>query len=1084
MNLQVKQLQLKQLIKEKVQSKALIPLSFAQERIWFLTKLDDKSAVFNIPFAFEIQGVVTIEYLQKALEVVINRHVGLTVTMETKKHVPYQRISENSRQAILETITVRNENDLQEQLQLFAETPIQLEVNQAYYNIRLFKLSEDNYVFALVIHHIIFDGWSMNIFMKELAIVYRAISSSLPIQLPEIRTNYLEAVLEERIVYKATKFKKGLAYWREKLSDCNTVLDVSYQKSVSNKEVYKGGQKRLLLSTELVSKLKKVTTAQKRTLFSLFMSVYQTLLYRFSNQENIAVGYSVANRNHKDIEHTIGFFVNTLVAYSKIEHFQSFEILWKQVHQQLLADLAYSNVPFSKIVNELNPSREGTHSPFFQTMLVFNNFSIPDLSIEGISIKPREIKTNQSAFFQTLYINPKNESYECVLEYNKNLFSEATITSFLTAFETMLTAIIENVQTPLGKLPLLPFKNKLIEEKYLTLKEETIVSTFKKIATSYPDKKAVFDTNTIINYKELDVVSDRLASYLLDQNFPTQSRIGVSLTPSTNIPIVLLGILKAGCIYVPIDPSYPTARKNFCITESNIILVIAETISEITNIPVLFIDENENWKSAIIRKEFPKISRLALAYILFTSGSTNQPKPVLGTHNNTMHRLEWMWKKYPFMEDEVAIHRVSLNFVDAIWELFGPLLKGVPVRIATTEERLNLSSFIHLIKKESITRLTVVPSLLKALLQNGFTYENINSLKLCIVSGEKLPQETANRFIDAFPKVQLLNLYGSTEVAGDVSYWEIEAKTTEEIPIGYPIEGNTFYVLDKNLEPLPTGFTGELYVTGTFLSNGYENARETSEKFIPSPFKATHGQRLFKTGDLIQKMENGAYLYQGRIDNLITIRGYRINPLEIEAVLKTQFPAIHNVIVLQRIIQGNEVLVAFLQFNKSVKESIRLDKREFSSKLSEVVPTYMIPDIFVSLPEFPVLYNGKIDRKGFPTDIPVEKKVQISETLSETEQKIYQIWKEALDIEVIQRDSNFFDLGGHSLLLQLIQPKISEALGREISILELFQNTTIKDIAEIITTNKNNKKVVLKEASKRANKRKALLARKSQKTKY
>ncbi|MGB0521895.1 MAG: non-ribosomal peptide synthetase [Flammeovirgaceae bacterium] len=1056
-----KRAKLKDLIQQKLANSAPIPLSLAQERIWFLANLSPNEAIFNIPFAIKIKGELDVARLEESINYLIARHPVLNMQFGKSKNTAYQKLAKQPFSISLQVQQVHDEHSLMKALQTEAAKPISLQ-HPPYYRIKIYQIGHAEWVLFLLFHHIIFDGWSMSIFIRELTTIFYQLSIGKAPELPELETSYLEFVLHERVQFQRNSHQASLDYWLNKLQQIPTFLELPFDRPLPTKQTYNGNAELLVIDKETSWKLHQVAQSEKRTLFSLLMAVYTSLLYRFANQEDICIGYPIANRSQTGTEQIIGFFVNTLVLRAKVDRQQSFDVLWKGIHEQLLQDYSRSHVPFAHVVKACNPARNSAHAPIFQVMFVFNNMRVTSTQLANLEVSPIQLHANQSPFFQTLYVMPNaQKELVCTLEYNTDLFDAATMQSLLHAFQEIIQHICSAPQTEIGRLPLISesayhaLVNHLIPPAPSIQTESTLVSAYQQQVEQSPNKLACYDATHTFTYRQVDELSNALAHYLTEQLPNETMNIGVCLLPSAYLPIILLGIMKAGRAFVPLDTTFPAARLNYCIATAEIRWIITDIQSKHLTQPfsekVLVFDEDQTWSNfntAAIQDNSANDS----AYILFTSGSTGNPKGVIGTHSNTMHRLHWMWEQYPFEQGEIAIQRVSLNFVDAIWEIFGPLLKGIPLRITTLAERLDTSSFLSIMQAERISRLTLVPSQLKVLLASGFHHKNVPQLKLCIVSGEKLEASLVSSFKSNFPATLLLNLYGSTEVAGDVTYWEVsEQAANREVPIGWRIGDTQLYILDDWLEPLPKGFTGELYVGGKTLARGYNQSTETAMRFLPNPFANQQGARLFKTGDRVKFREDGALLYKGRVDDLLKVRGIRIHPTEIEHEL-LKLGGIRDAVVVSQKMDGFDKLIAFVKTENQAddQEPRKLEASNYRLELSQRLPGYLLPDYYIALPHFPRLYNGKLNRNGFPqvTEL-MNEEVAITGIFNDLEQQIAQVWANYLKVTIHNSSSNFFDLGGDSLLLQQIHPQIQQLVGQELTVLDLFQYPTIAEMATL-----------------------------------
>jgi amino acid adenylation domain-containing protein len=1048
---------------ERISRDEELILSFAQQRLWFLTQLQPDSPFNNLCAAFRLQGQLNQQALQQSLNEIVRRHEVLRTNFKTIAGRPIQIISSDATFSLPVIDLSDLSADLQavqiEQLgQTEAQQPFNLQTDLMM-RAKLLRLGEQEYVTLLTIHHIASDGWSIGVFVQELSTLYQAFCTGQLPSLPELPIQYADFAAWQRRWLVEDVLESQLAYWRQHLEGTPALLELPTDHRRPAVQSFRGANYTFEISPEQSAALKSLSQEQGCTLFMTLLAAFKTLLYRYTGNEDIVVGSPIANRNRTEIERLIGFFVNTLVLRSKLEGNLTFEELLGRVREVALGAYSHQDLPFDVLVEELQPQRSLSYTPLFQVMFVLQNAPMSEIELSGLNLSLLENDNGTAKFDLTLFMEETASGLVGTFEYSTDLFEADTIHRMAEHLQTLLSGIVTDPQQYLWELPLLTGAEKTQLVKWNDTQAEypqtqCIHQLFAAQVERTPDAVAVVfedvETRYIasLTYQELNQRANQLAHYLRSLGVGKEVLVGICVERSLDMMVGLLAILKAGGAYLPLDPAYPQQRLAFMLADAGVSFVISHSsfFNIFDKMTVICIDRD--WHSiAQASQENPVNNSTAdsLAYVIYTSGSTGKPKGVWGLHQGAINRFHWMWQTYPFAEGEVCCQKTSLNFVDSVWEIFGPLLHGVKTVIVGDRIVKDPHQFVETLAKHHVTRLVLVPSLLRVLLDSDRNLqERLPKLKFWVTSGEALSIDLLHKFWQTLPDRTLLNLYGSSEVSADVTCYSVTPieQLPERVVIGRPIANTEIHVLDQYLQPVPVGVAGELYVSGAGLARGYLNQPElTAERFI---LKA--GRRLYKTGDLARYRGDGNLEFLGRIDNQVKLRGFRIELGEIEAVL-CQSPRIREAVVVVR--EEQQQLVAYLVCEG--KQVINVTDLHYL--LKEKLPEYMVPSAFVILEALPMLPNGKVDYRALPVSEGVrpelEQQLQLPQT--EVEQAIASIWQEVLRMNEVGIHDNFFELGGHSLLLIQVYSKLQQRFQRDFSLVEMFQYPTIDRLAKFLS---------------------------------
>jgi len=1038
------------------------PLSFAQERLWFLDQLEPNGALYNVPRAFRLKGELNLEALQVSLDKVAERHE----TFRTH----FQLVDGDVRQVIQPSgeipVTVTDLRDLPLDEREAAVTRLgHEEANRSFdlshgplMRARVLRLGEFEHVLLLTNHHIISDAWSGGILFKELSEIYNSVVTGGVVARPALPIQYADFAEWQRDWLQGEELQRQLGYWKEQLKDVSGILELPTDYVRSQSQPAEGDYKFLTLPKDLSRRLNELSHSEGATLFMTLLAAFQILLWRYTKQADIVVGSPIAGRTRSETENLIGFFINTLVLRSKLNDTSTFKEFLSQVKETALGAFAHQDLPFEKLVEELQPQRDLGRNPIFQVMFQFQNTSSPKLEMNGLEVSALEVSTGTSKFDLMLAAREEDDALLCVMEYNTGLFAGETIEHMLRQYTTLLAGIAVTPELAISNLSLMTAaeEQQLIKGWNDTAaefpREKTIHQLFEEQVEHHPNATALIDEAVGLSFAELNTRANQLARYLRHRGVGPEVRVAICLERSIDMIVALLGVLKAGGAYVPLDPAYPAERLSFVIENSEAKLVLSQSNLDLPDltVEVVRLDGIQSELSAEPSHNLVQSGGASnAAHVIYTSGSTGRPKGVISSHSASVNRFAWMWQHFPFAADEVCCQKTSLSFVDSIWEIFVPLLQSVPLVIIPDEVVKDSKRLVNLLHKHNVTRLVLVPSLLRAILEDEDDLGNqLGSLRICVCSGETLPASLGKKFHEQLPHTRLINLFGSSEVAADVTCFEVTTLEGEaSVPIGRPIANTQVYILTDELRPAAIGVPGEIYVGGEGLARGYLNHPEmTAERFVPNPF--VKGERLFRTGDAGRYQPDGNLEYRGRSDHQVKLRGFRIELGEIETTLKSHEHVEEAVVVLRSLADqkdGEPFLVAYLTATGSDPSTA-----ELRSYLRAKLPAYMVPSLFVKLERMPLTASGKLNRLELPEPERADTAGEFVAPRTAVEAVLASIWAAELNLDRVSIEEDFFALGGHSLLLARIGARIREAFQLNLPLRKLFEASTIATLAKQI----------------------------------
>jgi len=1036
-------------------------VSFAQQRLWFLDQIEKNRALYNVPRAMRLSGVLDIDALQRTLNELVSRHEPFRTHFASVDGTLRQIITEHA-ELPLERIDLSGDEREERATQIIREEslrPFDL-AHGPIIRASLLRLDEHEHILLLCTHHIVSDAWSSGILFRELEALYNAFSTSQPSPLAPLPIQYADYAEWQRKWLQGEVLETQLSYWRKQLHGLTGILDLPTDRPRAAGQLSRGAYKVHTLSSDLSSRLAELSKREGATLFMTLLAAFQTLLWRYSNQDDLVVGSPIAGRNRQEIEDLIGFFINTLVLRTNLSGNPTFRALLGQVKETAVGAYAHQDLPFEKLVEELQPQRDLNRNPLFQVMFQFQNTAPPQPSLNGLSTTRVKLPTETAKFDLLLLVREQDDALLCVMEYNTDLFDGETIERMLRNYATLLESIVTNPDAHVADLSLLTTaqRQQILIEWNATKAEfpyqKSIHQVFQEQAQLTPHDVAVVCDTTRLTFAELNARANQLAQYLRRRGVGPEVRVAICVERSVEMIVGLLAILKAGGTYVPLEPSFPAERIAFIQEDSQARVLLTQ--KHLTLMP---------WtgETIYLDSDWPEIARetseapVALAsaensaHVIYTSGSTGRPKGVVSSHRASVNRFAWMWHAYPFVHREVCCQKTSLSFVDSIWEIFGPLLQGVPLVIIPDDVVKDSQSFVKALATHKVTRLVLVPSLLRVMLELGEDLEQqLGNLRFCVCSGETLPVELAMSFRKKLPQTLLINLYGSSEVAADVLCYEVDqTEGLAGIPLGRPIANTSVYVLDSNFQPVPVDVPGEICISGEGLARGYlDQPTLTAEKFVPDPFSSESGARLFRTGDIGRYLSDGNIEYRGRRDHQVKVRGFRIELGEIEAQLATHPQVNQAVAIVSDNERGEKQIIAYVVGDGGVSSD------ELRGHLSRKLPGYMIPAVFVFLDAFPLTASGKINRLALPHPSSAQAVTQKEFVAPRTHVEVILagIWTDVLKVAEIGVNDDFFGLGGHSLLLARIASRIREAFNVDLSLRVLFEASTVAELAKRVET--------------------------------
>ncbi len=1047
-----------------------LPLSFSQQRLWFLDQLEPGSPFYNLPEALRLTGALDRDAFERSLKEILRRHEVLRTSFVTLQDGRPRQVIAPDLELPLEVVDLCSlpaEEREKETLRM-ANAEAQLPFDLAHgplLRFKLLRLGEEEQVVLLTMHHIIGDDWSSNVLIQEFSLLYEAFANGRPSPLPELPIQYADFAAWQRNWLKGEVLETQLNYWKEQLQHSPPLLELPTDRPRPAVQTYRGAYQTFSLPARLSQGLKALCQREGVTLFMLLLAAFETLLYRHSRQEDFNVGTPIANRNRADIENLIGFFVNTLVLPADLSGEPGFTDLLKRVRETSLGAYAHQDLPFEMIVDALQPQRDMSHSPLFQVMFVIQNAPMRAREVQGLTVGSLEAHSGTAKFDLTLFMLEEGERLGGAFEYNTDLFDAATIAHLSQHFSILLQAILDDPSQSIATLPLLsdPERHQLLVEWNDTAApfpdHLCAHQLFEQQALRTPHAPAVSFHGQTLSFDALNRRANRLAHFLQAQNVSPDTLVGVCLPRSPDLVVALLATLKSGAAYLPLDPSYPPERLAFMLQDAQAPLLLTTSSLAATLAPASlphtrFVPLDAAGPAL---EPFPEDDPLSsvtpanLAYVIYTSGSTGKPKGAMISHRGLVNYLTWTRLAYPLALGQGAPVHSSISFDLTVTAFWAPLMQGRPIWLLPEEEGVEaLSSTLAAQGDFSLVKIT--PAHLQLLGQQLSPSLASSRTRAFIIGGENLTHDHLAFWLTHAPHTALVNEYGPTEtVVGCCCYWAPhDCPHPGVIPIGRPILNTRLYVLDAHLQPVPVGVPGELFIGGVGVGRGYLNRPDlTRERFLPDPFSTDPAERLYRTGDLVRYLPDGNLECLGRIDFQVKIRGFRVELGEIEAAL-SRHPAIRENVVWVREDNGLRRLVAYLVPADPASPPSASELRDF---LRRSLPDYMLPAAFVLLQALPLTANGKVDRKALPAPEAARPDLDapFAPPSSPAEHTLAEIWRQVLALPQVGVHDNFFELGGDSILSIQIVARANQA-GLRLSPRQLFEAPTIAGLAALASS--------------------------------
>ncbi|GMU11502.1 non-ribosomal peptide synthetase [Corallococcus caeni] len=1028
-----------------------LPLSFAQQRLWFLDQLEPQGAFHNVPAALRLQGLLDVSALERAFAELFRRHEALRTVFRAQEGRPLHVIlpvpeSPVSRQDLRGLPELAREEEALRQAQEEARRPFDL-ARGPLLRVTLLQLAERQHLLLLTMHHIVSDGWSMSVLVRELVALYEAFRTGKPSPLPELPLQYADYAAWQRQWLEQGALAQQLAWWKRQLDGAPQTVDLPTDRPRPTVQSHKGEQLQVLVPPEVMTRLQALCRREGVTLFMALLAGFQVVLSRYTRRTDIVVGTDIANRNRAETEGLIGFFVNQLVLRGDLGGDPTVRELLSRARETALSAYAHQDLPFEELVKELNPKRSLGQAPLFQVKLVLQNAPVSRLELPGLELSPVGQEATRAKLDLTVAVQETPQGLACVWEYATDLFDGDTVARMAKHFEQALEGLTREASRRLSSLSLLTDaeRHTLLDAwndtRTQALPGPTATALFEAQAARTPDALAAVYGDTSLTYAQLDAKANQLAWHLKQSGVGLESRVGLCVERSLDMAVGILGILKAGAAYLPLDPSYPSDRLAYMLADAAVPVIVtqdalADELPVQGELLVCLDSDAARIAKHPVTKPPVKLEPEHLAYVIYTSGSTGRPKGTLLHHRGLCNTATAAIAALGITPSSRVLQFAAFGFDASVWETFSALLGGAALHLAPREALLLGAPLHGLIASSGITTVTLTPSVLAQLEPEGLPL-----LTSVAAAGEACSAELVRRWS---PGRRFLNAYGPTEVTVCAT---VRANVDPARPtIGTPLPNVRVYVLDDQGQPVPVGVPGQLHVGGVGLARGYlHRADLTAERFVPDAFGPDAGGRLYATGDLVRYLPSGELEFLGRIDHQLKLRGYRIELGEVEAAIADHSAVESTVVLLREDVPGNPRLVAYVV----PREGQVLDLRALKDALLARLPEYMVPSAFVSLQALPLTPNGKLDRQALPvpdTQRPELEKGYVAPR-DELEQQLADIWSELLGVKQVGVHDDFFELGGHSLLGTQLISRIRTTFDVELPLRDIFESPTVENLA-------------------------------------
>jgi amino acid adenylation domain-containing protein len=1029
-----------------------LPLSYAQQRLWFLCQLDPESPVYNIPVAATLTGELDVDALQRAIREIMTRHESLRTCFVHENGVPgvviRDDISWSLQQIDARPIAEAGPAELIRFTSRLTQEPFDI-TRAPLFRAHLLATGPGSHVLLLTVHHIVIDGWSMGVFLRELETLYRAYTSGTAANLPPLAIQYVDYAVWQRRWLESGALERQLGYWKKQLAGAPPVVTFPPDRRRQPVEMFRGARRKVMIPPELVRGLESLSQQHGVTLFMTLLAAFNILLARYTGQDDIVVGSPSAGRTRSELSDLMGIFVNNLVLRTDLSGNPSFSTLLAHLRDVSLQAFEHQDLPFDQLVQALRPERSPDHSPLFQVMFILQNFPIQWVEMPGVTVERLDLGMSTARFDLTVEIFLLNGFLEVIFDYNSDLYDGSSIARMQEHFLSVLNAVVSDPAQRVGDVPLLSPAER---DKLLFTCNQTAAPIppelcfhhrFEEIARNSPDRVALLVNDEAITYGELNLRAERIAAALQARGACPGRLAGIFLPRGVDLVAALIGVAKSGAAWVPLDPVYPKGRIEQILEDARPVAVMTST-ELLDCLPAaaaspLCLDRDEDLRAP---GESPLPSESASqqdpAYVIFTSGSTGRPKGVQIGHRALVNFLEAMREEPGLSEKDVLLAVTTVSFDIAGLELLLPLYAGATVCVA-----LHPGDPARLVRDMDRYRPTVMqatPATWKLLVAAG--WHGDPRLKI-LCGGEALDPALAEALLVRCD--ELWNMYGPTETTIWSAAYPVRHSGAEAIPLGKPIRNTTFYILDSMRQPVPQGVIGELWIGGEGLARGYLNRPDlTAERFLPCPWAESAETRMYRTGDLVRYRNDGALDFCGRADHQVKLRGFRIELGEIDNALRQADGVADAVTILRD--DGEKRLVAYIEHAGPAPTLTAL--RDY---LRETLPDYMIPAAFVLLDKLPRLPNGKLNRASLPKPETAKRDIDSSAApVAGTQQIVAQVFQEVLQLDRVGADENFFDLGAHSLQMVHIHAALNQRMEKPIPLISLFQYPNVRALSTFI----------------------------------
>jgi amino acid adenylation domain-containing protein len=1034
------------------------PLSFAQQRLWFLDQFYPRSCAYNVPRVFRLSGVLDVPVLQRSLDALVERHEILRTTFKLVNEEPVQVVGP-ARAVPLRIVDLSSVAAADRESQ--AHAMVKAEVQRPFdlssdlmLRATVLRLKEDEHILTLMSHHIASDGWSKGVMFRELAEFYNAKLNNRTATVPELQVQYSDFAVWQKARVGGSLLQKQSAYWTNQLRSAPALLEFPTDFARPAVQGFEGTTECCFFSSELLGSLKSLSQREGATLFMTLLASFQLLLSRYSGQDDIVVGTPIAGRNRPEIEPLIGDFINMLAVRTDLGGDPSFRELLLRVKETALQAFDNQDLPFESLVEELEHGRDMSRAPIFQAIFILESAPPPPPPMENLRLEVLDFDTPTAKNDLILILADDPQGLKVKLEYRTDLFAQSTIQRLLRHYQTLLESISANPSQPVSRLSILDAQER---QQVLATWNDTasaervdrcIHQLFENQCVRTPDAIAVQFLDRKLTYRDLNARANQLAHHLLRLGVKPDSRVGICVNRSPEMMVGLLGIMKAGAAYVPLDPTYPRERLEFMLEDGGAsVLVTEESLLESLSsqrAKVICIDRD--WTSISQESvENPRtaVTPASLSYVIFTSGSTGRPKGVQLEHRNVVNFINSVRRLFALNERDVYLGVASMSFDASVLDFYLPLSVGARLVIVDVDTSRDARALADTMSRSGVSAMHATPSTWRSLIDTGWRGDA--TLKI-FSGGEALPWDLAK---DLLPCCSgLWNLYGPTETAVYSAIHKISA-TDGTVLVGRPVDNTQIYILDRHQQPTPIGVQGEICIGGAGVARGYLNRPElTAEKFVPNPFIQAPGARMYRTGDLGRYRTDGIIQCLGRVDHQVKLRGFRIELGEIEAVLM-QHPGIRQAVTDVRTSStGEKRLVGY--FVPDGKAPAVSELRTF---LKSKLPEYMVPSVFMPLDILPVSPSGKLNRRALPEpdDARPELTREFVAPSTPVEEAVAEIFSDVLEIRQVGVHDDFFELGGHSLLATRVVSRLRDRFQIEMTPRFLFESPTVQQMASRIS---------------------------------